>query len=717
MQRKAIAIRRQVLACLAGLACVTGAGEASAQLGIVNQVINSAIQMQQQQQAIEGQRRAAERAATQQRQAEQKRQEADKASAEKQAKLARVVPVAEQLIEEVSAFIKRNPNDPKLLTFAEAVAELGKSLKSNDPAAIEKQTAKLNALVQKDTRFVEFATVRAEERREQNARELVEIVKQARMQRAFILGYISRNPTSPGVDVLLPLAKSLDDALQQPSYDTLKPLTLSGDIALRQAGLRSAFLNAQADLASEASTSAAPAAPAAPTARSADTAPSRDALRTSLTEKNRFLLDGSVDDVVFLYNASSEAPHVLKNLKGDIVFERSTASVCLFQKQADMAGASLARRILAAYGLDVISVDARGCAADKLRSVDVIMVRRSAMFREDTVYALALLQQIETGAFASLRTVTWEELAERTALAARRAEEVEGQSKAGFGLIVLANAAPTVCAVVSEDVPAHERILAENAQTIRAEINAAPQATVMSLDAAFAGVKRGRCAAVYADTANLKSLSEGLKRDGTAFQLLAFWVSPDQVIAARDRVNTAVAAAQTQSYERQRAMSEAAQIASVRAEEEARNKDVMRAKLRESHGKKAEAASSIIAGEVKSAIGGTDKSARDQYPAFFSWLDDKRRDRWEVFSVNAVVFDYGTVDWKGRRLELGAARTEIRIRNQMLGEYQDHCFIFAKVFDYEFQATRDFVVLPCGKEGQILAWKTSRDFRSLWDVP
>ncbi|MEW6123993.1 MAG: hypothetical protein AB1698_15375 [Pseudomonadota bacterium] len=688
----------------------------------MNSVINSAIQTQQQQQALDAQRRATERAAAQQRQADQKKQQAEqkkqqeeKASAAKQEKVAKLVPVAEQLIDEVSAFLKQNPTDPKMLAYAGGVASLGKALKGSDPAAIEKQIAALNALVQKDPKFADYSRQRAEERREQNARELVGLVKQAQAQRAFIVGFIARNPTSPAVETLLPLAKALDDGLQQPTYDVLKPLTEGADLAFLQSGLRKAYFNASTDPGSGGATPTASTGPAA--VASAAAVPNPDAVRSSLTEKNRFLLDGGVEDVVFLYNASSEAPHVLKNLKGDIVFERSAASACIFQKQDNRDSTNLTRRILSTYGLETISIDSRPCAPEKLRSFDVVMVRRAIMFREDPAYTLALLQQIEVGALVHLRTVSGSELDTQASVTARRAAEIDAQTATGHGFVVLSNSSPLVCVVVEQDMPAHDLLLSENAQGIRADMNKAPQFSAMSLDAAFAGVKRGRCAVVYSDAGNLKTIIDALKRDGANYQLLALWISPDDLAAARTRASAALAEAQAQTFERQRAAGEAAKIAAIRVEEEARTRDAQREKLRQAHGQKAQAASNTIANDVKAAIDGTDKAARDQYPVFFAWLDEKRRSQWDVFAVTSNVFEYGTVDWKGRRLEAGATRTELRVRNQVLGEYQDHCFVFAKVFDYEFLVARDFVVIPCGKEGQILAWKNSRDFKSLWDVP
>ena len=47
-------------------------------------------------------------------------------------------------------------------------------------------------------------------------------------------------------------------------------------------------------------------------------------------EKNRFLLEGDLADVVALYNAGATAPHVVLNLRGEFVFTDDRANVCLF---------------------------------------------------------------------------------------------------------------------------------------------------------------------------------------------------------------------------------------------------------------------------------------------------------------------------------------------------------------------------------------------------
>lgn len=696
---------------VAGLALASS--NAFAQVGIVNQMMNSAIQMQQQQQAIEAQRRAQEgaqrsreAASERERQAQQKKQAAEKAEADRQAAFERIRPAAEQMIEEVSDFIKSNPAQPNVLSYAEGVAGLGKALKASDPSAVEKRMAALNTQVQKDPAFAAFAQKRAEQRREQNARELVEIVKTAEAQKQFALGFIAQNPTANSVEQLLPLAKALGEALQRPTYEVLKPLTGQVDAAFRQAGLRAAYLNS---LATSAPATAPAAAPAVGTAANAT---STDGFKESLTDKNRFLLEGNVDDVVFLYNSSGNSPHVLKNLKGDIVFEKSAADVCIFPPSTDASGARIARSALAPYGLETISVDAKPCSPERLKALDVVMVQRASLFRGAPGDARELLRQVEIGTFRQLFTLSAADLAAKKERARALAATINEQSRSGFGLVLLDNSSSVICAIVTDDLAAHELLLMKQKQLIRSEINASPVVQATTLDSAFSGVKRNKCAAVYASSENLKVLVDAFDRDGTGYRLSEVWFDPADISQAKE----SIAQEQARLYERQRAAAEAAALALQRAESEAREKDAVRARLRAENGPKAEAAASTIGNEVKSALNAPGDWARVAYPSFFAWMDEKLADKWEVFSINTGLSDYGTVEWKGRSLELGASQVDIRLRNRFLGEYKDYCFVFIKLFDYEFQMSRDPAVFSCENVRKISAWKASRQFKSLWTV-
>ncbi|HME84773.1 MAG TPA: hypothetical protein VKG91_09555 [Roseiarcus sp.] len=56
-----------------------------------------------------------------------------------------------------------------------------------------------------------------------------------------------------------------------------------------------------------------------------------------------------------------------------------------------------------------------------------------------------------------------------------------------------------------------------------------------------------------------------------------------------------------------------------------------------------------------------------------------KADRWEIMTTDSDVQDYGTSDFKGRPLDTAFARVTIRLKNAILGEYKDACFVFGRI--------------------------------------
>jgi hypothetical protein len=57
--------------------------------------------------------------------------------------------------------------------------------------------------------------------------------------------------------------------------------------------------------------------------------------RLGIGDKSRFLVEGPPEDIVLLYNGSQTAPSVWKNVRGDIVFQNNSASLCFAQANPD----------------------------------------------------------------------------------------------------------------------------------------------------------------------------------------------------------------------------------------------------------------------------------------------------------------------------------------------------------------------------------------------
>lgn len=91
-------------------------------------------------------------------------------------------------------------------------------------------------------------------------------------------------------------------------------------------------------------------------------------------------------------------------------------------------------------------------------------------------------------------------------------------------------------------------------------------------------------------------------------------------------------------------------------------------------------------------------------------------DRWEKMSENSELADYGVADWKGRSLETVFSRVSIRLKNRLLGDYKDRCYLFGQINDVEFSMSREPIVLPCDDGAGLTAWQTGHGFKSFWNL-
>ena len=116
-----------------------------------------------------------------------------------------------------------------------------------------------------------------------------------------------------------------------------------------------------------------------------------------------------------------------------------------------------------------------------------------------------------------------------------------------------------------------------------------------------------------------------------------------------------------------------------------------------------------------------------EYPIYAAWLAEMKADHWEIMTTDSDVADYGTSDFKGRPLDTAFARVKIRLKNAILGEYRDACFVFGRIVDPGFNMTREpfvagpFVSTPpsvprCGGEDTERLWQTGHGFQSRWIV-
>jgi hypothetical protein len=78
------------------------------------------------------------------------------------------------------------------------------------------------------------------------------------------------------------------------------------------------------------------------------------------------------------------------------------------------------------------------------------------------------------------------------------------------------------------------------------------------------------------------------------------------------------------------------------------------------------------------------------------------------------VQDFGTSTFKTRGLDTIFARITLHLKERMLGEYKDFCFIFGRITDSEFSMHREPLFAQCDDEGAIKTWQAGHQFKSEW---
>ncbi|MDP4022019.1 hypothetical protein Q8W71_05245 [Methylobacterium sp. NEAU 140] len=441
-----------------------------------------------------------------------------------------------------------------------------------------------------------------------------------------------------------------------------------------------------------------------------------------LTPKSRFLIEGERGDLIVLYNDGGKAPSVVRNLRGELVFDDGRAAACVYH--APLGDVFLNRQIrdrTAALGAR-LDLPLASCAPGTLAEQDLIFAERDRLLREPVDRVIALADAVNGGLYARLTVVDAAVLAATRQAEAAKANEVEatvrGRKVEGFGVIVAANDSSVVCRVGDANAEAQDAILSRLAERLGDELPSRPITSPTSADGAFIGVKRGECGAVYAAVADLLALVEAMGRDGLGSRFLPIWITPEEIIRTQAGIDQEKRRRVEDRAERDRELRDRDAIERDKAAEEARKREALERALRAQWGERARTFEQALGEEAKAFADGRPSTFSDRYPKLARAYASLRDDRWEFMSAQTTILDYGTAMYKERSLETALATSTIKMRNRLRGEYRDVCFITGYVSDTEFGMVRDMIGEPCDGSGpKLVQYKQGERFVSRWIAP
>jgi hypothetical protein len=223
------------------------------------------------------------------------------------------------------------------------------------------------------------------------------------------------------------------------------------------------------------------------------------------TEKNRFLVEGDLNDLELLYNVSPKAPNVAQNLRGDFVFSQNQARACLFGQSPDGLALTVKQAILAKVNPRQITVTFEACDTENLLTYDIVALQRNAFLRSRRDDALALLKTVEFDNYRKFAEVTAADLdkvtdAERAAIEEIKAHIADGAPD-GFGVVLPKTGSANICLAVGSKVPTHRQLLLLAEDKLNLEMQTQVVIKDTNADEAFIDIQKQQCGAVYASAA------------------------------------------------------------------------------------------------------------------------------------------------------------------------------------------------------------------------
>ena len=88
---------------------------------------------------------------------------------------------------------------------------------------------------------------------------------------------------------------------------------------------------------------------------------------------------------------------------------------------------------------------------------------------------------------------------------------------------------------------------------------------------------------------------------------------------------------------------------------------------------------------------------------------------WELDTLSVEINDYGLGNYRDRVIETFVTDINFKLKNRILGEYEDFCVRVAILVDKEFEMFREPKVATC-ELSSLYSYKTKLDFQSSWIV-
>jgi hypothetical protein len=620
---------------------------------------------------------------------------------------------ARQIIEDVDGFLKSGKGSYDVATWAQKVAKTQAAIDDPNSSSLRLALEDLIQVVGKLPEFVSFKVEADKQRQQAKIAALKDQIVLATQNVVFLEAFIKENLTSSNAPEMADVLAGISTELKKdpPGLDSLTSMNKNVNSLISRERLEEFYKQSVSKVAggAEANQTAANAIP--------------EQLKSGASQ---VVFEGDLTELLVFFNATTTAPNVARNLRGDYVFKDAKANVCFIAPplDTDVKNKDEAVAFLKLETAADVTLSEKPCPVAWSSSYDLVLGFRGDILKLPSSQAIPFLSDLQNGAYELFARVTDSKLrapSRAQSQEIRNAEvEILKGVKSGFGFIRNQSRSSEVCIAMVSPSPGHVRAVTESADTIVSEPASTVSIKELTVDDAFLGFKKGGCKAVYADAKTLADIITASKRDKVTFELLPTWYSLEDINKLSAVVEAEIAQKEKEDAVKRQAIEDEQKLAAVRAAEAATSRSSIEKELQTKNGALARAKSDWILGVIKDQIAGKETWAGSNYPRSFEWYNRQVLDGWELVGVVGSVNDYGTAVWKSRTLETIFSDVTISMKNRTLGENKSHCFSLGIILDSEFDIVREPTEGKCDevKDSQI-SWKRANGFKSQWlaEVP
>jgi hypothetical protein len=615
---------------------------------------------------------------------------------------------AADLLISLDAFAKDGGTFKDPLGVARLVAGLRTNLTESDPAALRRSVTSLDGALQSEAAFIAFARQYEESQQRAALDTVAEARAESRRIKAFIKDHVRKNVASPDVPKLLEIVTLLESGIASNTLDNI-------------AGTNAAAVTDLSVLKLDTALKAFSLAP-----RDVAVVPTETPNELFIDGKNRQLLEGDGEDIMFLFNNSGTAGGVRRDLLGRLVFPGVT-NLCWYHDvpQHDL-GTRLAMSGLSSIGARDITLTGV-CRAEGLESAHVVALRRSSFLTTDRAYAKSLVDAFSSGKFEVVREVSGTSIRQKKTddetLVAEIRDEVTRAQRKGFGFLMFKQDVSTLCMVPGPMTDAVMELLAPELHLLSGQLPGWTTRDVQNPDLGFAEARSGNCGALLLEAPAMAQVLAAAEREQTDLTILAVWLDEQDVSETQARLKSEEASRAEAEQVRLRRIEDEATQDRLRRERLGEEKARREAELRDRYGSAAYGFAADTGDQVAVFIEAPDAaetaSVASLFPSLASWYRNQITAGWELQSdgYTSDLVDYGTVRWQGRALDTVFVKMAVGMKHRELGKYEETCLLVGVVVDQEFSRYRDVFEARCLEaEPGLNAWKASHGFESRWII-